>query len=83
MQLLETPASSYSPSPSQNPRPLPLHQTERGKSARSDEHPHQLYRKTTEKITNLDSASCRDIIHKACNPIQTFRQRFHSTPEFF
>lgn len=40
------------------------------------------HKKTIEKIINIYSVSYRDIIHKACNPIQTFVRQFHSAPEF-
>ena len=39
-------------------------------------------KKTIEKIINIYSVRYRDIIHKACNPIQTFLRYFHSAPEF-
>lgn len=40
------------------------------------------HKKTIEKIINIYSVSYRDIIRKACNPIQTVVWQFHSTPEF-
>lgn len=43
----------------------------------------QLYKKAMEKITGIYTVSYRGIIHKACNPIQTTLQPFHSMPEFF
>lgn len=41
-----------------------------------------IHKKTIEKIINIYSVSYRDIIHKACNPIQTFLRQFYSEPEF-
>lgn len=40
------------------------------------------HKKTIEKTKNIYSVSYRDIIHKVCNPIQTFLRQFHSEPEF-
>jgi hypothetical protein len=39
-------------------------------------------KKTIEKIKNIYTVSYRDIIHRACNPIQTFPQQLHIAPEF-